>query len=168
LPTILEDARRSHWLPKMWKPFWIGRQRFLLIFHLTRLAFGFNLDIGEGAGSLNLHFGPLILKVSLFIRPSLYLPRVKKLLESASKSDDGSSLSKPFRLLTLSWDPTHLGLAIVLDPWDRSYSLNVHVASLVLSLGIPVRPAFGAASRNADLNYLNELYMELGGTFDDE
>ncbi len=155
------------WMPKTWTPFYIGSQRFLLIYHLTRLAFGFNLDIGETAGSLNLHFGPWILKVSLFNKPSLYLPKLKKMLENASKSDGGSNLSAPFRLLTLSWDPTHLGLAIVMDPWDTSYSLNVHVASLLLQFGIPFRPAFGAASRSADLTYLTTLVSELEEAVDE-
>ena len=161
MPTILTDARRTSWLPKKWYPFWKGSQRFLLIFHLTRLAFGFNLDIGEAAGSLNLHFGQLILKISLFVNPDLLRPRLKKYLRQYRKTGEVPNLTSPFSILNLKWDPTHLGLAVVLDPLDYQYNLNFHLLSLVLTVGIPIRPSFTAASRAADLLYLETTLDEL-------
>ena len=161
MPTIISDTKKTSWLPKMWKSFWIGKQRFLFIFHLTRLALGLNLDMSETGGSLNIHFLFWILKVNLFLKPDLLRKRLKKILQNEKKRTATPSLIRPWTIVSLSWDPSHLGLAIVLDPGDSQWRLNIHVLSLVLSVGIPIRPPLTAASRAADILYLEGVLEEL-------
>jgi len=159
--TIISDGRKTSWLPKLWKPFWIGKQRFLFIFHLTRFAFGFNLDIGESAGSLNLHFGFFILKVSLFRRTDILRPKLKKMIKHIKKTGETPNLTSAFTIVSLRWDPNHLGLAIVFDPLDYQYNLNIHLLSFVLTIAIPVRPSFTAASRLTDIAYIESVLEDI-------
>lgn len=162
MPTILSHTRQSSVFPKCWIPFYVGKQRILFIGHFTRLALGIVADIKESGGSINLHLGWFIFKFSLFTDKENLKKKLKKILK-VEYSRPAPNLDEPFRIFSILWDPTHFGLALVIDPLDTSYNINLHLGPLAASVQIPVVPPFAGVSRKADIAYLEKTLAELGG-----